>query len=71
MKAKVKENGLLIPKKFLEGITEAEIKIEKGRIVVLPVKVKDDPLWGLGSSPGKSGLKDASVEHDKYIYERT
>ena len=70
MKAKIKENGLLIPMKFLQGVTEVEIKKEEGKIVVLPTKVKDDSLWGLGSNPGHSGLKDASVNHDKYIYKR-
>lgn len=70
MQAKVKANGLLIPKKFLQGITEAEIKKERGKIIVLPTKIENDPLWGLGSKPGNSGLKDASVNHDKYIYEQ-
>ncbi len=70
MKAKVRAEGLLIPKKFMAGITEAEIKKENGKIVVLPTKAADDSLWGLGSKPGHSGLKDASVSHDKYIYGR-
>lgn len=71
MKAKVKREGLLIPKKLLKGIKEAEIKWEKGKIVIEPIEMEDDPIFALGSHPGHSGLKDASVHHDKYLYEGT
>lgn len=70
MKTAVKKEGLIIPKKFLKGIKEAEIKWEKGRLIVKPIRIKDDPILLLGSRPGHSGLKDASINHDKYLYEK-
>ncbi|MDP2279464.1 MAG: hypothetical protein Q8K51_14705 [Nitrospirota bacterium] len=70
MKATVKKEGLLIPKRFLKGVETVEIKLEKNRLVVLPVRTGEDPIFALGSHPGRSGLKDASINHDKYIYGR-
>jgi hypothetical protein len=71
MRAVVKKNGLLIPKKYLKGIDKVEIKIDRDRLVISPLKiVKEDPIFSLGKHPGHSGLKDASVNHDKYVYER-
>ena len=67
MKVKVTEKGLLIPRKFLKGIKEVEVRRQNGLIVVVPVGVKD-PIFGIGKNPVKLGLKDASVNHDKYIY---
>ncbi len=69
MKATVKKEGLLIPKKLLKGIKKAEIRREKGRIVIEPTVIGSDPIFALGSHPGRSGLKDASVHHNKYLYE--
>jgi hypothetical protein len=68
MKAQVKNNGLLIPKKFLRGIQSAEIRWEKKHIIIEPTKIKDDPIFGLGSKPGRSGSKTVSVDHDKHLY---
>ena len=69
MKAKVKKNGLLIPKKFLKGIKEAEIEWKKDKLIVLPIKKKkSDPIIGLGSNPGHSGNKKSSTQHDEFIY---
>ncbi len=28
----------------------------------------DDPIWGLGETPVRSGLRDASENIDKYLY---
>jgi len=69
MKVTVKKEGLFVPRKLLKGIKQADIKWEKDRIVILPTKIEDDPVFTLGSHPGHSGLKDASAHHDKYIYE--
>lgn len=69
MKATVKHKGLLIPRKLLKGIKEADIKWEQDKIVVLPVKLEKDPIFALGKRPGHSGLKNASINHDEYIYE--
>ncbi|MBI4690304.1 MAG: hypothetical protein HY754_08580 [Nitrospirae bacterium] len=70
MKATVKKEGLLIPRRFLKGIEKVEIKLERDRLVIFPLRVKEDPIFTLGKHPGRSGVKDASINHDKYIYER-
>ncbi len=69
MKVTVKKEGLLVPKKLLKGIKQAEVKWEKNKIIILPTKIEHDPIYSLGTHPGHSGLKDASTNHDKYIYE--
>ena len=67
MKAKVTNEGLVIPKKYLEGIDEVEIKKENGFIIVIPV-TDGDPIFGLGKNPVDCGVADASEQHDKYLY---
>ncbi len=69
MKAIVKKEGLIIPKKLFKGIKEAEIRLDKNRITILPIKREDDPIWRLGSNPGHSRLKDGALNHDTYIYD--
>ncbi len=69
MKAKVTEEGVLIPKKFLEGIEEVEIRKENGFVLVVPL-VDDDPILQLGSQPVDGDVEDASENHDRYIYHR-
>lgn len=68
MKALVKNQGLLIPKKFLRGVQSADIRWENSHIIVEPTKVKDDPIFGLGKKPGRSGFKTVSEDHDRYLY---
>jgi hypothetical protein len=67
MKAKVTDEGVVIPKKFLEGIEEVEIKKENGFIIVIPI-MDVDPILALGKNPVDCGLADASEQHDKYLY---
>ena len=67
MKVKVNQSGVLIPRKFLKGVKEVEIRPQNGLIVVVPVH-KKDPIFDIGKNPVKSGVTDASVNHDKYIY---
>lgn len=67
MKAKVTEQGLVIPKELLEGVDEVEIRKENGLIVVMPI-TEGDPLLELGKHPVKCGVPDASEHHDRYIY---
>lgn len=67
MKAKVTKRGVLIPRELLEGVKEVEIRKEGGVILVVPI-AREDPIWGLGKNPVKSGLPDASENHDRYIY---
>ena len=67
MKVKVTEKGLLIPRKFLKGVKEVDVRRQNGLIVVVPVDAKD-PIFDIGKNPVKLGIRDASVNHDKYIY---
>ncbi len=69
MKATVKKESLLIPRKLLKGIKTAENRREKDRIVIESTVTGSDPIFALGSHPGHSGLKDASIHHNKYLYE--
>lgn len=69
MESKVKKEGLVIPKRFLRGIKKAEIRWEKGKIIIEPTVVEKDPIFTLGINPCHSGIKDLSVHHDKYLYE--
>ena len=68
MRAQVKKDGVLIPKRLLKGVKQVEIRKEAGRIVVQPVPSPDDPIFGLGSNPGHSGRGDLSARHDEYSY---
>jgi len=67
MKAKVNERGVLIPRRFLKGVKEVEIRRRNGLILVVPLPEKD-PIFDIGKNPVKLGIKDASANHDKYIY---
>lgn len=67
MKIKVTDKGVVIPKKFFEGVEEVEIKKENGLILIVPI-TKTDPLSQLGKNPVKCGVSDASENHDKYLY---
>ena len=67
IKIKVTEQGVLIPRKFLKGIEEVEIKKENNMIVVTPTS-QTDPILELGQHPIMCGVSDASEEHDRYLY---
>lgn len=71
MIVKVTSRGVTIPRQLFGGAKEAEVREEQGRIVIVPVSTKPDiePLYELGSDPVDFGLTDASVNHDKYLYE--
>lgn len=66
MKTKVTEQGVLIPKKFLKGIEEVEIRREDNLILVVPIS--DDPILQLGRHPITDETEDASENHDAHIY---
>jgi hypothetical protein len=68
MKSKVTERGVIVPKKFLKGIKEVEIR--KDNRVVLVVPVTEDPILALGNKPISDEIDDASEHHDIYIYNR-
>lgn len=70
MKAKVTEEGIVIPKEFLEGIEEVEIRKADGLVVIVPT-TKSDPILDLGQHPVQCGAPDASEHHDRYLYGST
>lgn len=68
MKTKVTEQGVRVPKRFLRGIKEVEIRKDDGVILVVPVT--EDPILALGSQPIADEITDASQQHDRYLYGR-
>ena len=69
MRSKVTKEGVLIPKRLLEGIDEVDIRKEDGAILVVPVN-RSDPILELGKHPISDDLTDASEKHDRYLYGR-
>jgi hypothetical protein len=69
MRTKVTENGVLIPKVWLEGIDEVDIQQTQNIIIVVPVQA-DDPILNLGKQPVLLDVEDASINHDRYLYDR-
>ena len=67
MKAKVTEQGLLIPKELLEGMEDVEVRREENGIRVVPI-IGDDPIFQLGREPVTLGIEDAATNHDHYLY---
>jgi len=67
MKVKVGEKGVLIPRKFLKGVKEVEVRQQNGLIIVVTIGARD-PIFDIGKNPVKLGIKDGSINHDKYIY---
>lgn len=67
MKARVTEEGVVIPKKFLKGISEVEIRQEGEIVVVLP-KTREDTASKLGKNPIRCNTPDASEDLDRYLY---
>ena len=67
MRTKVTENGVLIPKGWLEGIDEVDIQKTQNMILVVPVQA-DDPILNLGKQPILLDMEDASLNHDRYLY---
>lgn len=57
MKADVTDKGVLIPKDMLDkDIKQVEIRVESGRIVVIPIEATD-PVFSLGKSPVDTGAE--------------
>ena len=67
MRVKVGVKGLLIPKKLLKGVKEADIRKLDDQIIVTPFSDLD-PIFLLGKDPIDDGIKDGSEKHDDYIY---
>lgn len=68
MKLRVTEKGVVIPKAYLKGIEEVEIKKENGLILIVPI-TDTDPLLELGKNPVQGCTPDAAEKHDKYLYD--
>jgi hypothetical protein len=66
MRTKVTEQGLLIPKQWLEGVDEVEIRKEQNVLLIVPVA--DDPILQLGRQPIVCDVDDVSEHHDRYLY---
>ena len=67
MRVKVGVKGLLIPKKLLKGVKEADIRKLDDQIIVTPLS-DVDPIFLLGKNPIDDRIEDGSEKHDKYIY---
>ena len=67
MKTEVTEQGINIPKQFLGGAKEVEIRREKNYILVIPLS-GEDPILRFGKNPVSDDVTDASENHDRYIY---
>ena len=67
MRTKVTEDGVLIPKMWLEGIDEVDIQKTQNMIIVVPVQV-EDPILNLSKQPILLDVEDASLNHDRYLY---
>ena len=66
MRAKVTQEGIIIPKKLLEGVDEVEIRQERNMILIVPIG-KVDPILTLGTEPIIIEANDASINHDQYL----
>lgn len=67
MRAKVTDEGVLIPRELLEAVDEVDIHREGESVVVVPVGAYD-PVIELGEHPVTDAMKDASGHHDRYLY---
>jgi hypothetical protein len=83
-KVRITEEGLLIPREVTdralgEGPEEVEIFEEPGRLVLATARKagerasagiphEEDPILGLGKNPVRTGARDDSTAHDRYLY---
>jgi hypothetical protein len=79
MKARITKDGLLIPKEVVDrlGSEEVEITQEPGRLLIAPAGEAEDqtgpnggedPILDLGRNPVRTGVRDGSTNHDRYLY---
>ncbi len=66
MRAKVTDQGVLLPKQWFKDVDEVEIRRERDLILIEPVAAKD-PVLALGAQPIVVDVDDASLHHDRYI----
>jgi hypothetical protein len=76
----VTDQGVVIPKVWFGEATEVELREENGRLWLFPVSHStesplpapfdpEDPIWNWGKDPVDTGITDASVNLDKYLYD--
>jgi hypothetical protein len=70
MRTKVSENGVLIPKDLLTGITEVDIRKKNGVIIVSPAG-KNDSMDDIGKEPVAYGTPDASEDLEEHLAQTT
>lgn len=69
MKAAVRKTGVLVPRRLLKGVTTVEIRRERGRVVLLPLHGRHDPIRQLGRHPVRCGIRNGAAEHDAVLYD--
>jgi virulence-associated protein VagC len=70
MKIKVTEQGALIPKDFLVGVKEVEVRRENNLLIISPTIEEEDPTWDLGEDPIYFEVADDSENYGAYLYPR-
>jgi virulence-associated protein VagC len=68
MRARVTEEGVLIPKRLLPDIEEVEIRREGDLIIIIPL-ANADPIFNLGFNPVRCNAGNASENLDEYLYD--
>ena len=67
MKTKVTDQGVLIPRQMLGDAEEVEIRQEHDLILIM-LTPSADPIYEFGAQPIVVEVKDASENHDRYLY---
>ncbi len=68
MRAKVTDQGVLVPKEFFGFAEEVEIRQEGTVVLIVPVG-EEDHIPGLGRDPVTCAVTDASRNLDRYLYD--
>lgn len=68
MRLKVTEQGIFIPKELLEGIEEVEVS-RNNDVIFLTSTQQKQSIWEMGTNPVPCDVDDASINHDKYLYQ--
>jgi hypothetical protein len=67
MRIRVTGEGVVIPKHFLNGADEVDVRVENSVVLIVPVTA-EDPSLGLGQDSVPCGLRNASEAHDEHLY---
>ncbi|HLM69412.1 MAG TPA: hypothetical protein VK358_17865 [Longimicrobium sp.] len=70
MKLRVTDAGVVIPREMLPDVEEVDVRVEGNVVIITPLRdPADDAIWQMGSDPVSCGVPDASVNHDRYLYD--